>query len=60
MKKTYEEDKLEILKIAEDTFGQDYLEQLDKLSQDYSSEEEETQGYSLTVNHKGAFYACEE
>ena len=60
MKKTYEEQKEDILKIAEDYFGNDFFERLDKLSRDYSSEEEKPQEYSLTLNHKGAFYASTE
>ena len=33
---------------------------LDELSQEYLSEEEKPQEYSLTINHKGAFYAGED
>lgn len=57
--KSYEDQKQEILKIAEDNFGNEYFQQLDRLTKDYI-EEEETPKYSLTVNYKGAFYACEE
>ena len=60
MKKSYEEEIQDIFKIAEDNFGSEYFKQLDKLSRDYSSNEQESQNYSLIVNHKGAFYACED
>ncbi len=56
--KSYEDQKQEILKIAEDNFGNDYFQKLDSFIKDYI--EEETPRYSLTANFKGAFYACEE
>ncbi len=58
--KSYEDQKQEILKIAEDNFGNEYFQQLDRLTKDYIEEEEEAPKYSLTVNYKGAFYAYEE
>ena len=60
MVKTYEEQKEEILQIALDKFGNDFFLRLDELSQEYLSEEEKPQEYSLTINHKGAFYAGED
>jgi hypothetical protein len=59
MKKTLEEEKQEILKIAEDNFGNEYFDKLNKLTEYLSSEEEKYKGYSLTVNYEGAFYASE-
>ncbi|MCD4695556.1 MAG: hypothetical protein K8S16_04875 [Bacteroidales bacterium] len=55
---SYEAEKQDIIKIAEEHFGNDYLEQLEKLSQD-NDQDDNMQNYSLIVNHKGAFYACE-
>jgi len=57
-KKSYETEKQDLLKIAEEHFGNEYFEQLEKLSQEIEKEDNE-QNYSLFVNHKGAFYACE-
>ncbi len=55
---TYEEQKQEILEIAEKRFGEEYFEQLGKLLQGYFKEE--APSYTIVVNNKGAFYACEE
>jgi hypothetical protein len=57
--KPYDEQMQEIFTIAEEHFGSDYFERLDKLVEEIN-EDEELPKYSLTVNYKGAFYACEE
>ena len=59
MKKTYEEEKQDIIKIAEDNFGKEFFEKLVKMAEDFSSGKQKSQGYTLSVNYKGAFYASE-
>ena len=56
--KSFEEQKQELLDIAEEQFGRDYLQQLELLTKEYT--EEEIPKFTLTVSHKGAFYASEE
>lgn len=56
--KSLEQEKEDILKIAERRFGKEYFEKLNKLSQDLLLENNSNQDdYELIVNHKGAFYA---
>ena len=57
--KTYEDQKKEVLKIAEEQFGDDYFMELEKILKEYS-EEVNYPNYIINVNHKGAFYASEE
>ncbi|MEI6883557.1 MAG: hypothetical protein WCO02_03665 [Bacteroidota bacterium] len=56
---TYEEQKQSVLQIAEDKFGKYYFQQLDQLIADFAKEEE-SPSYTVIVNYKGAFNACEE
>jgi len=56
--KIYEDQKQEILEFAENKFGKDYFDILEKLSQDLINEDDtSSSNYTLTVNHQGAFYA---
>lgn len=60
MKNTYslEEQKQELIELAESRFGEEYFSQLEKSTMDYEEcEVDETPEYSLIVNCKGAFYA---
>ena len=45
-----------LIKIAENHFGKNYFEMLDKLTETYV-ENNETINYTLTTNYEGAFYA---
>lgn len=54
-----ENEKQAVIDIAEEQFGRDYFDKLDKMMQDYL-DEEETLDYSLTTNYEGAFYAYAE
>ena len=56
---TYEDQKQEIIKNAEDMFGSDFLQQIDELTKDLM-EEEVFEMPPLKVNFEGAFYACPE
>ena len=59
-KKTYEDQKKEVLRIAEEQFGYDYFIELEELLKEYSKEDSNYPNYIVKVNHKGAFYASEE
>lgn len=53
-----EEQKQELIDLAERKFGEEYFSQLEKSIMEYEEEEgEHVPEYSLTVNCKGAFYA---
>lgn len=54
-----ENEKQAVIDIAEEQFGRDYFDKLDKMMQDYL-DEEETLDYSITTNYEGAFYAYAE
>ncbi|MBO7445653.1 MAG: hypothetical protein J6T86_04510 [Bacteroidales bacterium] len=54
-----ENEKQAVIDIAEEQFGRDFFDKLDKMMQDYL-DEEETLDYSLTTNYEGAFYAYAE
>lgn len=54
-----ENEKQSVIDIAEEQFGRDYFDKLDKMMQDYL-DDEETLDYSLTTNYEGAFYAYTE
>ncbi len=57
----YEQQKEDILQIAEETMGKAYFEKLEEilLKIEENSEDENYFKYSLTYNNKGAFYASE-
>ena len=59
--KTLEEQKEEILAIANERFGKVYFERLEELSKTLLIEEEEPKEpeYTISVNYQGAFYANE-
>lgn len=53
-----EEQKQELIDLAEKKFGEDYFSQLEKSLIEYEEDGgEHIPEYSLTVNCKGAFYA---
>jgi len=55
-KRLLENEKIELIAMAEDRFGKDFFDQLDKLTESYL-ENEEAINYTLTTNYEGAFYA---
>ena len=56
--KTLEQQKVEILDIANDRFGEKYFEKLEELSKTLLIEEEVKEPeYTISVNFQGAFYA---
>ncbi len=57
-KKSYEEQKQELLDIAEQKFGREYFQRLESFTKEDT--EEDKPDYRLTVSCQGAFYACEE
>lgn len=54
-----EDEKTQLLGLAEDRFGKSFFEKLDKLTESIS-EKDETINYTLTTNYEGAFYAYAE
>ena len=53
-----EEQKQELIDLAEGEFGEEYFSQLEKSTMEYEEDgEEHIPEYTLTVNCKGAFYA---
>jgi len=56
----YENQKQEVMQVAEEHFGKAYFEKLDKiLSEIENTDIEKKFEYTITVNNKGAFYAYE-
>lgn len=54
-----EKEKEDIIEIAENKFGKEYFDKLDKLTQVFL-ENDEVVNYTLTTNYEGAFYAYTE
>ena len=55
-KLSLENEKIELIELAEDRFGRGFFDQLDKLTESYL-EKDEVINYTLTTNYEGAFYA---
>jgi hypothetical protein len=57
----FENELQEMIHSAEDTFGKEFFERIEKLTQEESPDSEENYvKYILKTTNKGAFYACEE
>lgn len=54
-----ENEKTGLIELAENRFGKDYFDQLDKLTESFL-EQEEAINYTITTNYEGAFYAYAE
>ena len=55
-KHSLENEKTELIALAEGRFGKVFFDQLDKLTESYF-EKDEVINYTLTTNYEGAFYA---
>lgn len=55
-KRSLENEKTELITLAEDRFGKVFFDQLDKLTESYL-EKDDVINYTLTTNYEGAFYA---
>lgn len=54
-----EKEKAGLIELAENRFGKDYFDRLDKLTESFL-EQDEAINYTITTNYEGAFYAYAE